>query len=125
MKSVEIDQKNQCWNWIGKTISAGYGMVLHDGMQRSSHRFSYEMHKGDIPSGLVILHSCDNRRCVNPDHLTAGTQSQNMRDMVQKGRGRNQFGKMKNIFKRLEDAESIAAPIVIPHMVSRGRCTIG
>ncbi len=51
-----------------------------------AHRASYQVYKGDIPDGLVIMHSCDNPSCVNPDHLTAGTQKQNIHDMMKKGR---------------------------------------
>jgi hypothetical protein len=86
-----------CWLWLGGTKGTGgnkYGnFTIKDktGKQRwvSAHRFSYSAFKGKIGKGLVILHSCDEPLCVNPDHLEANTQGKNMQDMVSRGRNRN------------------------------------
>jgi len=51
-----------------------------------AHRLSYQIHKGEIPEGMVVMHSCDNPSCVNPDHLSIGTQSQNIKEAIAKGR---------------------------------------
>ncbi len=53
----------------------------------AAHRLSYQIHAGEIPQGLSVLHSCDNPLCVNPEHLRAGTPLENTRDMISRGRG--------------------------------------
>lgn len=75
-----------CWLWLGGvSYPAGYGRMTRG---QYAHRVSYEIHRGAVPRGLHVLHRCDNRICVNPDHLFVGTRSDNMRDMMAKGRGR-------------------------------------
>lgn len=83
-----------CWYWTGATTDKSYGNI---GLNRGgkchhapAHRISYLIHKGEIPAGLFIRHSCDNRLCVNPDHLSVGTHKQNMEDMA--NRNRSQHG---------------------------------
>lgn len=75
-----------CWLWNGTYAHTGYGQIRINGTVYGAHRLSYELHVGAIPTGMSILHKCDNRACVNPGHLYAGTQSENMRDMVQRNR---------------------------------------
>lgn len=79
-----------CWEWDGSAKSKrGYGQISmggRGGKQELVHRFSYTLHKGEIPYGMVVMHMCDNPKCVNPDHLTIGTHSENTRDAVKKGR---------------------------------------
>jgi hypothetical protein len=82
----QVTKSNSCWIWKGK-MSSGYGYFSHPGGTAFAHRFSYQLHKGRIPKGFFCCHSCDNPACVNPNHLWAGSQSQNMKDMVRKGRG--------------------------------------
>ena len=78
-----------CWLWEGSQIRGGYGVISlggRDGANISAHRASMIIHGHVLPHGSIVLHKCDNPPCVNPDHLTIGTQSDNMRDMVAKGR---------------------------------------
>ncbi len=85
---------NGCWvcDTAIENPETGYCEVVIDRTPRAGkareyvHRLSYRHFKGRIPKGRHILHSCDNRSCCNPDHLSAGTRSQNMQDMVEKGR---------------------------------------
>ena len=86
-----------CWLWSGAVNSSGYGSFLMAGKTSKAHRTSYRFYVGPIPNGLHVLHRCDNRICVNPDHLFVGTRFDNMRDMVRKKRLRGasltkQFG---------------------------------
>jgi hypothetical protein len=78
-----------CWLWNGGTTIFGYGEM--GGENRTNllaHRLSYETFVGPIPDGMYVLHSCDIPSCINPEHLFIGTQKDNIKDMIKKGRGR-------------------------------------
>lgn len=83
---------NGCWEWTGNIETRGYGIVNFKYKKYKAHRVSYEIFNEKIPSGncykdkINILHKCDNRKCVNPDHLFLGTFMDNHRDMILKGR---------------------------------------
>lgn len=85
LSRVEIDPVTGCWNWTGMRTANGYGQVKRDGKFLFAHRYSYMILVGDI-GGLFVLHKCDNRLCVNPEHLFLGTQKDNQQDMKRKGR---------------------------------------
>lgn len=80
-----------CWEWVGARTSVRgvrtYGVFWLHGKNVPSHRVSFELHFGTLPSGKFVLHKCDNPGCVRPTHLFAGTHTDNMRDMLSKGRG--------------------------------------
>lgn len=68
----------ECWYWLSDKNNKGYGDIKHHSGRWLAHRLSYELHKGQIPPGLVIDHLCHVPDCVNPDHLRAVTHKQNM-----------------------------------------------
>lgn len=77
-----------CHIWMGGVNDQGYGLIRHGLRHKRAHRVAWEMANGPIPEGMVILHSCDVPSCVNPHHLTAGTQADNLKDMHAKSRGK-------------------------------------
>lgn len=90
---VDIKAPNECWAWTAaKNSKTGYGCFrvgsLKDGSRRmiDAHRHAVELTRGFITEGLYVLHRCDNRICVNPNHLYVGTQSDNISDMWNRGR---------------------------------------
>lgn len=88
LKKIIIDD-NGCWLWQGFVHVNGYGHGHHAQRKYRIHRLAYELFVGAIPEGMYVLHSCDVRRCCNPDHLRPGTQKDNMADMVSRGRNVN------------------------------------
>lgn len=98
-----------CWLFNGYRMKNGYGLI---GMGRRgepsilAHRASWAVHRGEIPEGLHVLHRCDVRNCINPDHLFLGTQADNAKDMDSKGRRvtTRQVGE-SNPFSKLTEAQ--------------------
>lgn len=85
----KVRRSDGCWEWTAYLRPDGYGTIgaggKYGGMIRA-HVASWRLHFGPVPAGLCVLHRCDNRGCVRPDHLWLGTRADNMRDMDQKGR---------------------------------------
>ncbi len=77
---------NGCWIPNRVQNPNGYVKVKRDGKQVSLHRYMYIKHHGPIPDDMVIMHTCDNKPCSNPDHLICGTQKDNIQDSLKKGR---------------------------------------
>ena len=83
----------ECILWDGAVNSMGYGQVRDKGKTKYVHRLVWKEKNGTIPKGMVIMHKCDTPLCVNQEHLVLGSQGDNLRDMMQKGRGRKQFAR--------------------------------
>lgn len=85
-----VKKTENCWIWIGGFRDDGYGRFdCIFFKEKAAHRVSYCMANGPIPTGLCVLHRCDNSACVRPDHLFLGTLADNARDMYAKGRNRS------------------------------------
>ena len=120
-RNYEPDPNSGCWLWTGTIIKGtGYGQIQVGKRAIGAHRFSWMLHCDEIPPGMSVLHKCDVRCCVNPAHLWIGTASDNMRDMIEKGRGRAPFGEQAGsaklraadippIMDRLANGEACAA----------------
>jgi hypothetical protein len=88
-RAIKNNETN-CWEWNGCLTGNGYGhcALLNE---KKAHRVSYKLHYGDILDKMIIMHKCDNRICVNPEHLQQGTHKENMSDMKDKGRAATSY----------------------------------
>lgn len=85
----KVDVSDGCWNWMRYRNPSGHGRIRlsKGGKLLLAHRVAYEMIVGEIPTGSVVRHSCDNPSCVKPTHLELGSQADNMKDMAVRDRG--------------------------------------
>lgn len=89
LDKIEMIPEAGCWLWTARIGGNGYGSITTPGGSRKeqAHRVSYKDFIGPIPAGMCVLHKCDVRACVNPNHLWLGTKKDNTADMDAKGRG--------------------------------------
>jgi len=81
-----VEKSNGCWLWVGKKSKRGYGELQVNKKYWSAHRFSYRLSNGRIYRSLDVLHSCDTPLCVNSKHLSQGTQIENWKQAIKRGR---------------------------------------
>lgn len=111
--NVNIGHGSTCWNWTRGLHTSGYGWLRWDGAEVKAHRLAWELTNGPLPigdgyHGACVLHRCDNRKCINPDHLFLGTHADNMADMVGKGRASRKFGPANGRFVHGERVKKAA-----------------
>lgn len=86
IEKINFYSENGCLEWLGALDTGGYGIFGVNGKLEKAHRVAWTHIKGKIPEGLYALHKCDNRKCVNPDHLYIGNDQDNMNDKVARRR---------------------------------------
>lgn len=101
-----VNPQNGCWEWTTTFFSNGYalfywGVINGKEVTRKGSRVAWELYRGPIPDDLHVLHTCDNKKCVNPDHLFLGTHQDNMDDKRHKGR--QHTGEQLYNFKRTQE----------------------
>jgi hypothetical protein len=122
---LSIPEPNSgCWIWTGAFKDSGYGRLDINKKTYVAHRLSWTLFKGKIPKGSLICHKCDNRSCINPDHLFVGTYKDNMQDCLKKNRFESRATaklKKEEVLKirRLADAGASRAGLARRFNVSR------
>ena len=104
--NIKINETTGCWEWQLYRDADGYGRIAVPAHGKetnwAAHRLSFVLFNNDmkpIPNGMLVMHQCDNRCCVNPDHLKLGTQKENMREAADRGRVGIRLGEKNNLAK--------------------------
>ena len=104
----KVDKRSEfeCWEWTAALDTHGYGHIQRKGRTGGlvlSHRLAWELQNGDIPEEMHVLHTCDNRKCCNPDHLFLGDNQINVTDKMRKGRFKPNLGEQNGSAKLTEE----------------------
>lgn len=104
---------NGCILWARHVHDDGYGWCGNQGKPDRAHRVAWKLFRGEIPDGMYVLHTCDVRLCVNPEHLFLGTVQDNMADKIAKGRQAK--GETSNVNKLTEEQARLVLSLKPPH----------
>jgi hypothetical protein len=117
MEAYEVNERTGCWEWTRARTSWGYGRMSWQNHVERAHRLAAHVWLGfDLTSDLIVMHTCDNPPCVNPDHLRIGSLRDNTHDMHQKGRHRG-GGSPHERCRKGHD-------LTVPNARAHGRCRI-
>jgi hypothetical protein len=120
---AKVQVTDGCWLWTASARTDGYGQFRHLGYGTTpgaTHRLSYEHHVGPIPEGMHVLHRCDVKRCVRPDHLYVGDRSDNMQDAADRGLNRRPGG-FTNLTSRERESIRLATGSLAEIAAATGR----
>ena len=84
---AQVDKSGECWEWTGPLFTTGYGSFYIGKVRWRSHRYSALLYYGPYEQNVIVCHTCDNRKCVRPDHLVLADHDWNAKDREAKGRG--------------------------------------
>lgn len=111
----KVNKGEKCWLWTGAKNTEGYGYLKIQGKMFRAARVSYELFKGIIPLGMIVMHTCDNPPCVNPAHLVIGRSKDNTLDMIKKGRAKTDYreAQLKGAKVKKQKTGTITLPSVV------------
>lgn len=115
---VDTTEPGKCWEWQATLTHCGYGSFKYDGRMREAHRVAWRLLVGEIPEGMLVLHKCNNKRCINPNHLYLGDYHDNAMDRAKDG-----WVPGPSLARKLYDEEVWLIRRILSKKVSRGTRT--
>ena len=119
---VYVDKTEHCWNWTGGKDYDGYGQWAWGMKNIRAHRFSMKLAGKEIPAGMISRHLCNNPSCVNPEHIVAGTQKENIQDQIKAGtfsKTKYSQEKIKEVFDEYAAGGITLRELAVKHGMSK------